>query len=315
MSDNKGLHKARNVKDDEFYTRFEDIEKELCHYTEHFRDRIVYCNCDNPRTSNFWKYFHINFQRFGIKKLVSTYFDKENPVIKAWYCGGSDSDISKFESSFLKGDGDFRSLECVEILRQSDLIVSNPPFSLTRKYYFPLIIENNKKFLVIGDVNTISDINIFPLIKEDKVWLGYNTVSDFYFNGQVKKCGNRIWFTNLSIDRKYQCLELTQRYSDEKYPFYDNFKAINIDKTQDIPYDYDGIMGVPITFLKKYNPSQFEILGIMDRGNRWGLRTKIYTKEDSPRYNDLNRCGAIYMNGVLKNTYMRIFIRRRKQNE
>ena len=110
MSDNKGLHKARNVKDDEFYTRFEDIEKELCHYTEHFRDRIVYCNCDNPRTSNFWKYFHINFQRFGIKKLVSTYFDKENPVIKAWYCGGSDSDISKFESSFLKGDGDFRSL-------------------------------------------------------------------------------------------------------------------------------------------------------------------------------------------------------------
>lgn len=256
MSRNSNLNKANKAKNDEFYTMLSDIEAELQHYENHFKDKTVYCNCDNPEQSNFWQYFEANFERLDLAALVSTYYDKDGNS----FC--TVSHTSGIKQYKLKGNGDFRSQECIDILKEADIVVTNPPFSLFREYVGQLI-EYEKKFLIIGSQNAITYKEFFPLLKNNKVWLGYNGVKQFVEpNGEIKKFGNICWYTNLPIVKRNKSIKLTKHYNSEGYPRYDNYDAINVDKTKNIPIDYDGIMGVPITFMDKYCPEQFEIIGL-----------------------------------------------------
>lgn len=285
------LTEAKTNKRDEFYTQFKDIESELQYYSKHFDGKVVYCNCDDPRISNFYKYFLQNFNRLGLKKLISACYKKQSSDMfdndvpeRAFYL---ERDNGELENSpidehvrYFKGDGDFRSLESEKLLKQADIVVTNPPFSLFREYVSQLI-NNKKKFLIIGNINAITYKEIFSLIKENQAWLGYNLgrgisgfiVPDHYelYGTEVKTdiTGNKIispnnclWLTNLDTSKQHEDLLLTMKYhgNEDKYPKYDNYNAINVDKTQDIPMDYDGFMGVPITFLHKLNPDQFEIV-------------------------------------------------------
>ena len=285
---NKNLNKAKNNKKDEFYTQLSDIENELRHYKEHFKDKIVYCNCDDPRVSNFFHYFSYNFEHLGLKKLIATCYKNQNADLfsqndseKAIYLeytgdknGNSVPDPEEIGIIELKEDGDFRSQESIELLKQADIVVTNPPFSLFREYVAQLI-EFDKKFVIVGHQNAISYKETFKLIKEDKVWLGYgfkggaghfiNTEYEDYATandhkeGMIRVSGVH-WFTNLDISKRHEDLILYKQYSPEEYPTYDNYLAINVDKTKDIPADYKGVIGVPITFLDKYNPEQFETI-------------------------------------------------------
>lgn len=308
-SANKNLHQAKNNKKDEFYTQLSDIENELRHYKQHFKDKVVYCNCDDPRVSNFFHYFSYNFEHLGLKKLIATCYKNQdadlfssNDSEKAIYLeytgdknGNSIPDISEIGIKALKGDGDFRSPESIELLKQADIVVTNPPFSLFREYVAQLI-EYDKKFVIVGHQNAITYKDIFKFIKENKLWLGYgfkggaghfiNTqYEDYATAGDHKEGMIRVsgvhWFTNLDIDKRHEDLILHKKYITEEYPMYDNYDAINVDKTKDIPLDYDGVMGVPITFLDKYNPEQFEIetLGI---GEENFTPTKKYQKFRDP---------------------------------
>jgi len=285
---NKNLQKAKNSKKDEFYTQLSDIEKELKHYQQHFKDKVIYCNCDNPHISNFFYYFSYNFEKLGLKKLVTTCYKNQNMdlfnqndskrAIYSEYKGDNVQNPEKIGIKYLKGDGDFRSQETIELLKQSDIVVTNPPFSLFREYVAQLI-EYNKKFVIIGHQNIISYKEIFKLIKDNKIWLGYgfNGGVAYFINPHYKDyatAGNhkegmiRVsgvnWFTNLDINKRHEDLILYKKYygNEEYYPKYDNYNAINIDKTKDIPMDYKGAMGVPITFMNKYNPEQFEIIAL-----------------------------------------------------
>lgn len=258
---NQNLRKAKREKNDEFYTQLVDIEKELQYYTEHFRNKIIYCNCDNPEQSNFWRYFHLNFTELGLKKIIATYYSTTKQVYMLEYSGGNDENISVGVKTFLKEDGDFRSSECIEYLKKADIVVTNPPFSLFREYV-AVLMEHNKKFLIIGSQNAITYKEFFPLLKDDKVWMGCNGVKEFLQpDGSIKKFGNIYWYTNLDVAKRHEKLILWKNYTPKEYSKYDNYDAINVDKVSDIPIDYDGVMGVPITFLDKYNPEQFEILG------------------------------------------------------
>jgi hypothetical protein len=285
---------ARNNKKDEFYSQLTDIERELKNYKPHFKDKVVYCNCDDPRVSNFFHYFSYNFEHLGLKKLITTCYKNQdadlfstNESEQAVYLeytgdknGNSVPDAHEIGVKPLKGDGDFRSAESIELLKQADIVVTNPPFSLFREYVAQLI-EYDKKFLVIGNINAISYKEIFKLIKANKAWLGVNMgrgISGFIVpkhyelygsEARVDENGNRIistnnclWLTNLDIDKRHVDLILHKKYTPYEYPTYDNYNAINVDKTKDIPIDYVGEMGVPITFLDKYNPDQFEIIDI-----------------------------------------------------
>lgn len=282
MSANRNLHWAKSRKKDEFYTQLADIENELKYYREHFRGVVVYCNCDDPTISNFTRYFTLNFDFLGLKRLITTCYknqqmdlfsqhDKESAV-GLEYSGG-EPDVFH-----LKGDGDFRSAECIELLKQADIVVTNPPFSLFREYVAQLM-KYEKKFVIIGNMNASAYKEIFPLIKDQKVWYGASIKSgDREFgvpenypltaaNSRVDEKGNKFvrvkgirWFTNLDYPQRHEDLILYKRYSPEEYPMYDNYDAINVNKTKEIPYDYDGAMGVPISFLDKYNPDQFEIV-------------------------------------------------------
>lgn len=329
---NAALTAASKAKEDEFYTQITDIEKELKHYKEHFKDKIVFCNCDDPETSNFWRYFKLNFGVLGLKKLVSTHYETDKPSYKLEYSMIPDKkgqyNLTVLQSK-LGQNGDFRSPECIEILKEADIVVTNPPFSLFREYVANLI-EYNKHFLIIGNQNNITYKEIFPLLMNNKIWLGYNsgdmefTVPDYYEaratrfrqdeTGQkYRSFGNMCWFTNLDISKRHEEITLYKLYNTDEYPSYDNYNAIEVSKVSNIPIDYNGIMGVPITFLEKFNPEQFEILGITDRNNIYGLTTKIYTRDDTPNYSDCNRRGAIRQtDGTLKSTYARILIRRKK---
>lgn len=308
---NKTFDKAKNAKEDEFYTQLSEIENELKHYKEHFRGKVVLCNCDDPRISNFFHYFSYNFEHLGLKKLITTcyknqdrdLFSKNNSeqAIYLEYEGDKNGnrvpDIEEIGIKPLKGDGDFRSAECIELLKQADIIVTNPPFSLFREYIAQLI-KYEKKFLVIGNQNAITYKDIFSLIQENKMWLGYKfgdmkfTVPDYYEpratrfwidenNQKWRSLGNICWYTNLDIPKRHDELILYKHYTPEEFPKYDNYDAINVDKTADTPMDYDGVMGVPITFLDKYNPDQFEIitLGI---GEDNFTPTKRYEKFRDP---------------------------------
>ena len=341
---NTGLNSARAAKNDEFYTQISDIEKELRHYTQHFKGKTVYCNCDDPRVSNFFHYFSYSFEHLDLKKLITTCYKSQSvdlfstsdveQAISLEYNGDKNGnkipDLEEIGIKKLKGDGDFRSEESIELLKQADVVVTNPPFSLFREYVQQLV-EYNKKFLIIGNLNAASYKEIFALIKTNKIWFGVNNGAKEYvvseefakeFPSKIcraddegksyTKMGNTYWYTNLDIEKRHEELILYKTYSPEEYPTYDNYDAIEVSKTKDIPFDYNGAMGVPIAFLDKYNPEQFEILGITDRDNNSGLKIREYTANDTPDYGNLNRRGAIKVDGKYKSTYARLLIKRRK---
>lgn len=289
---NSNLHQAKNAKKDEFYTQLTDIENELKHYRHHFKNKVVYCNCDDPRMSNFFHYFSYNFEDLGLKKLITTCYQNQNRdlfsqhdserAIYLEYVGDTNKnrtpDIEEIGVQYLQGDGDFRSDESVALLQQADIVVTNPPFSLFREYVAQLI-SFNKKFIILGNLNAITYKEIFPLIKKNRLWFGpsihsgdreFGVPKDYPLHAsghRIDDDGNKFirvkgvrWFTNLDYQERYEDLILYKSYSPEDYPKYDNYDAINVDKTKEIPMDYKGAMGVPITFLDKYNPEQFEII-------------------------------------------------------
>lgn len=319
---NGNLHKAKQTKNDEFYTQLTDIEKELMHYKEHFKDKIVYCNCDDPEWSNFWKYFHLNFAHLGLKKLIATFYHIGTSVYKMEYTGGDDNNISAGVKIPLTGNGDFRSEECVETLKESDIVVSNCPFSLFREYVAQLM-RYEKKFLIIGNKNAITYKEFFPLLKDNKVWIGYNSPSEFNTPDGITQKVNGLcrWFTNLDIQKRHEKLPLWKNYTPEEYPKYDNYDAINVDKVTDIPCDYDGIMGVPITFLDKYNPEQFEVVCFsqgdlfIDAGGEGASEqiVKDYYAQGNKGQISVGWKHAIYYdnNGKVVAPYQRILIRKK----
>lgn len=348
MTGNRNLHMSRGDKADEFYTELSLIENELKHYRAFFNGKVVLCNCDDPYESNFFKYFAMNFNTLGLNKLIATCYVTSPIVYTQLALFGSDTvvykektgkkpykieitevsdenndgriDLSDVEFllrnrknvlTLLRGDGDFRSAECVELLKQSDVVVTNPPFSLFREYVAQLM-EHKKHFVIIGNQNAITYREILPLIRENKIWLGYNNghywfrVPDTYEqkktdfkideNGQKwRRMGNICWFTNVDIEKRHEDMTLFRMYSPEDYPKYDNYDAIEVSKTADIPYDYFGVMGVPITFVSKHNPDQFEILG----------DSRYHDGQDFS--DDIN-----VING--KTLYRRILIRRKQRN-
>lgn len=309
---NANLTAAKTAKNDEFYTRLEDIEKECHHYKEHFRGKTIYCNCDDPCKSNFFSYFVLNFEYFGLKKLISTGYNANGHGVACIYEGGGNDNIEIVD---LKGSGDFRSDECVEFLKESDIVISNPPFSYFR-VYVALLMMYSKQFLIVGNMNAITYKEVFPLIKDNKLWLGvsnfnrgmYFNVPDDYVYAETYKFeremnGERVmrvpsicWYTNLPHNRRNQPLTLCHWYEkeSENYPQYDNYDAIEVNNVYNIPADYQGIMAVPITFLDKYCSTQFEILGNAD--------DKSYYPRVFGRYR-----GRIKLND--KEPYKRIFIR------
>ena len=306
---NKNLNKAKEAKKDEFYTQLEDINNELRHYREHFCGKTVLCNCDDPRVSNFFTYFAYNFEFLGLKKLITTCYKNQNidlfsqnkseQAVYLVYEGDKNGDhipnAEEIGVKPLKGDGDFRSKECIELLKEADIVVTNPPFSLFREYVAQLM-EYDKKFLIIGNQNAVSTKEIFPLIMQNKMWMGASIHSgdrkfwvpdDYELNAAgcgIDETGRKFirvkgvrWFTNLDYKERHEDLILYKTYSPEEYPQYDNFNAIEVNKTENIPADYEGMMGVPLTFLDKYSPDQFEILGIT---KTWfGLANKIYSEQ------------------------------------
>ena len=346
MAGNSSLNAAAHDKNDEFYTRLADIEKELRHYRKHFKGVTVLCNCDDPFESNFFKYFVLNFNRLGLKKLIATcyagsavaeYRDGKAKPYKAVVTtvhdttgdGGVDMEdvrnlfeLGENELVELEGDGDFRSEECLALLDEADIVVTNPPFSLFREYV-AVLMEHQKKFIVIGSQNAITYKEIFPLLKDDDVWLGSTHPKEFIQrDGTVKKFGNICWFTNLDIKKRHEELILVKKYAghEDEYPTYDNYDAIEVSKVADIPLDYAGVMGVPVTFLDKYSPDQFEILGTSDNGNvaeqyktTPGLTQKFvddyYRAGGTGSYKAGNPTAGLYVNGVARMIYKRIFVR------
>ena len=326
MANTDALHKAKIQKNDEFYTQLSDVSKELMHYKKHFENKVILCNCDDPTYSAFWKYFHLNFKQLGLKKLISTHYDKAEPTYKMIYEGGDDNDIEVGVKTPLESNGDFRNQECIELVKEADIIVTNPPFSLFREYMTQLI-KYNKSFIIWGNNNAISYKEIFPLLKENKVWLWYLTnttcvfrvgagykydekittqINDGYKYGKVPAISV---FTNLDIKKRHEKLVLWKTYSITEYPQYVNYDAINVDKVSEIPCDYAGVMGVPISFLSNYNPDEFEIIGnslelckkmssIAQKGTymQGGIRPYIEMKNGTFRY---------------KRLYDRIFIRKK----
>lgn len=338
---NKSLHKAVVSKNDEFYTQLADIEKELRHYKSQFRGKTVYCNCDDPFESNFFKYFAANFKALDLKRLIATSY-KPSPIANTQLgLFGNDKTLApqkgrpkvnanKFiindvgdldgDGAFdlkdvaeqlkanknnewlpLEDEGDFRSPESIELLKQADIVVTNPPFSLFREYVAQLM-EYEKKFLIIGNDNAIKYKGIFEFIKENKIWLGYGKVKEFRKpDGSIQKFGNIGWYTNLDVEKRHQKLTLYKTYNPKEYPKYDNFEAINVSKVAEIPKDYAGYMGVPITFLDKHDPEQFDVIDML---NRYTLLDTQGTNEDV-RARHSHTCNvngkAVFSRIVIKN--------------
>ena len=375
---NSSLVAAKRAKNDEFYTQYSDIEAEMSAYVEYdpdvFRDKTVLLPCDDPEWSNFTKYFAANFTRFGLKKLISTSYAQSagNKQMTLFELNSPLYDESKHEthgklftltsdtdgsgmvdtddiefSGYLEGDGDFRSAEVKKLRDEADIIVTNPPFSLFREF-LAWILEANKQFVIIGSKNAITYKEVFPLLKENKIWLGpgfpggnaYFRIAEdasrdfasgvYDTSTGLVKFRNVGWFTNIDHGLRHQPLQLDtmahnlkfnkklkkkleKDYGKVEYPHYDNYDAIEVPYTECIPSDYDGVMGVPITFMDKYNPDQFEIVGMAKRGaGDPALKSHVYTKDEYPNYSDLNAGPALWVNGRLKNTYPRILIRPRK---
>ena len=331
---NKQLGRAKRAKEDEFYTQLSDIENELRHYKEHFRGKTVLCNCDDPRVSNFFHYFAYQFEALGLKRLITTCYKNQTPdlfsqhdcerAISLVYDGDKNGnripDPEEIGIHELQGDGDFRSPECIELLMQADIVVTNPPFSLFREYVAQLV-QFDKKFLIVGNMNEAHYKEVFPLIVDNKLWLGYGNgdmsfkVPEHYEARETRfwidetgqkwrSLGNACWFTNLDIDKRHEEQILYKSYSPEEYSTYDNFDAIDVGKVTDIPCDWFGMMGVPDTFLYKHNPDQFEIIGLGcgDLAKQIGVRKNHRGRTDV----------AFKVNGEFKCPYSRIIIRRRK---
>lgn len=302
-----------------------DIEKELKYYKKHFKDKVVFCNCDDPEESNFWVYFRDNFAYLGLKKLISTHYEEGKQSYKMELTGARYDDgelkFDNFAKTPLQGDGDFRSDECVEILKEADIVVTNPPFSLFREYVAQLM-EYEKKFLIIGNINVVTYKEVFPLIRDNLLWMGasihsgdreFRVPDDYPLNAAgyriddkgvkyIRVKGVR-WFTNMEYPERHEELVLYKNYTNDEYPTYDNYCAINVDKTKEIPRDYAGIMGVPVTFLDKHCPEQFEIAG-MAAGNSRACGF-FYNVPYTPHANDRGGCGVI--NGARQ--YARILIK------
>lgn len=323
------LNEAKRAKKDEFYTQLSDISNELKNYRKHFKNKVVYCNCDDPRVSNFFQYFALNFEKLGLKKLITTCYknqsmdlfsqnDSEQAIYLEYFGdknGNNLPDPEEIGIKPLKGDGDFRSKESISLLTQADIIVTNPPFSLFREYVAQLI-EHDKKFVIVGHQNALTYKEIFPLIKENKLWLGYgfkggagHFINEHYEDyatatdrkeGMIRVSGV-VWFTNLDISKRHEDLILYKNYNEEDYPTYDNYNAIEVSKTNEIPCDYDGIMGVPITFMNKYNPEQFEIIGATESEGK-GFSNGVWKEESN--------VAQAMING--KRVYKRIFIRNKR---
>lgn len=318
MAKNNNLRSANANKNDEFYTMLTDIEKEMRYYKDFFKGKVVYCNCDDARESNFFKYFSLNFEFLGLKKLITTGYKADGKGVVLVYEGDKNGnrrvDNEEIIVNELNGDGDFRSEECIEYLKECDVVVTNPPFSLFRQYVKQLM-DYNKKFIIIGNNNALTYKDIFQLIKDNKIWLGINSNKTMEFSMPMsyekwdRIEGNRkygkvpaiSWFTNIENKKRTQPIDLYKRYSFEEYPKYDNFDAINVDKVADIPMDYDGIMGVPITFLNNYCPSQFTII---DGCNRYLILDSFNINEKVR--NEHGHCCNI--NGTPK--YFRVLIKK-----
>ena len=324
MSNNKNMHKAKVAKNDEFFTLYTDVEKEVSLYSQYLKEKVIYCNCDNPYVSNFFRYFANNFKALGIKKVIATCYNNGKGAFKA-VLEHQVEDVEKWLNNgnvtLLDGDGDFASPECVKLLDEADIVVTNPPFSKFREFV-ALLMEHKKQFLIIGNMNAITYKEIFPLIKENKLWLGCTSPKEFVQpDGTTKKFGNICWFTNLPTEKREEYLDLFEEYSPDKYPMYDNYLAINVDRVSDIPcnewfimtvgedrynklkekygddcvlIDDDDVkkqyrikvrnivMGVPITFLDKYCPKQFEIIGLdryVEDNPNFGHRFNLNKKE------------------------------------
>lgn len=337
MAKNRTLNKAKETKNDEFYTQLSDIENELKHYKEHFKGKTILCNCDDPRVSNFFHYFAYNFEHLGLKRLITTcyknqerdLFSQNNSERAIWleYFGDKNGnrvpDPDEIGIHYFDGDGDFRSKECIDLLEQADIVVTNPPFSLFREYVAQLM-EFNKKFVIVGNQNALHYKEIFPLIKNNLIWVGYCLPKLFRVpenyqctNEKEKKSiktidgirykqfGNILWFTNLDIEQRHDDLILYKKYSPKEYPKYENFDAIDVEEVNDIPFDYHGIMGVPDMFLKNYNPEQFELVGI----GSGSMGASIGVKKNYRGRTDI----ALFVNGKHSCPYSRILIRRRKE--
>lgn len=347
---NKNLNAAKEAKKDEFYTRLVDIENELKHYRQHFRGKTILCNCDDPYESNFFKYFANNFNAFGLKKLIATCYNgspvqgselmidfgdfQEEPKKIAYKVeitevtdlnGDGRVDLAdvryliqndKNVLSILKENGDFRSRECIELLKEADIVVTNPPFSLFREYVAQLM-KYEKKFIVLGPYNALHYKEIFPYIRDNHIWIGYSSPKQFIVpmdfeggnvfeigNKKVAKFGNIIWFTNLDIKKRHELLVMYRTYNADEYPKYDNFDAINVNNISDIPIDYEGIMGVPDSFMTSFNPEQFEIIGL----GSGKLASDIGVKKNYRGRTDI----AYTINGIHKCPYSRILIRKKQ---
>jgi hypothetical protein len=332
---NSSLARASAAKTDEFYTQLPDIERELKHYKRHFKDKVVYCNCDDPRVSNFFHYFSHNFEKLGLKKLITTCYknremelfsknDSERAIYLE-YAGDKNKnnlpDPDEVTIKLLAGDGDFRSEECIALMKQADIVITNPPFSLFREYLSQLI-EYKKSFLIIGDHNKISYTEMFPLIRSNKLWLGYThpvafVVPDHYEMREVRSwrdengtnwrsLGNACWFTNLDIAKRHEELILYKTFDPTSYPEYDNYRAIEVSRYKDIPVDYTGVMGVPVTFLEKHNPEQFDIVGF-DYEVKQGLLPELV----KPGWD--GKLDRAYLNG--RRLYARLLIRRKEDKQ
>lgn len=393
---NSNLTNAKRAKNDEFYTQYSDIQKEIEAYLEYspdvFRGKVVYCNCDDPFESNFFRYFVLNFNKLGLKQLITTSY-KPSPVANSQLgLFGDDKTLTKSkgcpkinankfiineahdvdgdgefnlkdiakqlkankhnEWTPLEGEGDFRSDECVDLLKQSDIVVTNPPFSLFREYV-KQIFDFNKDFVIIGSMNAITYKEIFPLIKDNKLWLGngFHAGNAYFFTPNAREYASGVldektglvkfrnchWFTNLDHGRRHQPLPLMTmeenlKYSKHKeikgkkaYDKYDNYDAIEVSFTDSIPSDYDGVMGVPISFLDKYNPDQFEIVGMCENVDLYKMKTKVYTTVECKKAYldkfgkkgtyDLNASGVIIQNGLMEKVYQRVLIRHKKKTK
>ena len=307
---NTNLCEARKNKNDEFYTRYDDIEAEVMKYRKQFKDKVVYLPCDDPaeKKSEFWSFFVNNFDAFGLKKLIATHYDESGKAYKIWIDGDTSNDGFVDDGDAiqedLQGNGDFRSPECIAIMNECDIVCTNPPFSLFREFV-DTILKANKKFLIIGNKNAFTYKEIFKLIKENKIWVGYTQPKDFRLeDGTTTKKVNGLarWFTNMTTVKRNEEFVLTKEYNPINYPEYENYKAIEVDKIVNIPKDYYDVMGVPITFIDKYNPNQFEILGHTSSSDK---SPEVEELRTNPKYR--NR-GLI--NG--KEKYDRVLIRRKK---
>lgn len=335
MPKHSDLTLAKKQKKDEFYTQLADIENELRYYRDQFKGKVVLCNCDDPRKSNFFKYFSDNFEKLQLKRLIATCYksqdvdlfsqgDCEHAICQIYEGdrnGNMSVDDNEVSVKDLKGDGDFRSAECIEILKQADIVVTNPPFSLFKEF-MSLLFQYNKSFLIIGNVNALKYKECFSMIMANRMWLGasihsgdreFGVPDDYPLEAagcRVDEKGGKFirvkgvrWYTNMEYAARHEKLPLYKIYSPEEYPKFDNYDAINVNKTSDIPLDYHGLMGVPITFMDKYTPEQFEIIGCSDNG----AVPDVYKLPHFKRHNEP------YLNG--KKLYTRIFIRHRKESE